>query len=73
MDVHLIARACALFLHYESRASGCCFAFAKRPHEMGSKKGNAKRRRKTRRPQGIEGNWLAALDDFRNWLIREAA
>jgi len=19
------------------------------------------------------GNWLAALDDFRNWLIREAA
>jgi len=22
---------------------------------------------------GIEGIWLAALDDFRNWLIREAA
>jgi hypothetical protein len=20
-----------------------------------------------------DGNWLAALDDFRNWLIREAA
>ena len=20
-----------------------------------------------------EGGWLAALDDFRNWLIREAA
>jgi len=21
----------------------------------------------------ISGRWLAALDDFRNWLIREAA
>jgi hypothetical protein len=24
-------------------------------------------------PEWTEGNWLAALDDFRNWLIREAA
>jgi hypothetical protein len=22
---------------------------------------------------GSKGNWLAALDDFRNWLIGEAA
>jgi hypothetical protein len=21
----------------------------------------------------LKGDWLAALDDFRNWLIREAA
>ncbi len=54
MDVHVIARSCELFLHYDSRASGCLFAFAEHPHEMGSKKGNVKRRRKIRRPQVIE-------------------
>src|SRR5437879_5948720 len=33
------------------RASGCFRAPTKNPHEMGSKKGNVKIRRKVRRPQ----------------------
>jgi len=24
-------------------------------------------------PEWTHGDWLAALDEFRNWLIREAA
>jgi len=40
---------------------------------MGLEKGNVKERRKVCRPQVIEGKWLAALDDFRSYLIREAA
>ena len=31
------------------------------------------RNRRQRRRYPIEKKWLAALDDFRNWLIREAA
>jgi hypothetical protein len=34
---------------------------AKTPHEQ------------ARLVKGKTGDWLAALDDFRNWLIREAA
>jgi hypothetical protein len=44
----------------------------KNPHEMGLARGNVKIRRKLRRPQALE-EWLAALDAFRNWLIRAAA
>jgi len=40
---------------------------------MGSEEGNVKIGRKVGCPQIIERIWLAALDDFRNWLIREAA
>jgi len=29
--------------------------------------------RSQRQSQQAEKGWLAALDDFRNWLIREAA
>jgi hypothetical protein len=40
-----------------------------------ARKGNARRRALGRRRKGedSEGNWLAALDDFGNWLFREAA
>ena len=47
---------------------------------QGEKEKSKKREKcKIRHPIRIEsagfcsGNWLAALDDFRNWLIREAA
>jgi hypothetical protein len=40
---------------------------------MGSEKGDVKIRRKVGCPQVVETNWLAALDDFRNWLIQKAA
>jgi hypothetical protein len=43
----------------------------KNPHEMGSEKGNAEKRRTV--VLNSFRSWLAALDDFRNWLIREAA
>ena len=38
----------------DTRASGCFQAPKKSPHEMGSKKGNVKIRRKVGRPQIIE-------------------
>jgi hypothetical protein len=36
------------------RASGCIQSLAKNTHEMGSKKGNVKERRKVRWPQIVE-------------------
>jgi hypothetical protein len=54
------------------RASGCSGAAKNNPHEMGSEKGNVKIGRKIGCPQILEKDWLAALDDFRKWLIHAA-
>jgi hypothetical protein len=53
----------------DTRASGFFYTPKKNSHQMASKKGNVK----IKRELGPSKRWLAALDDFRNWLIREAA
>jgi hypothetical protein len=39
----------------------------------GLQKGQRENPTKDRSSASYRKNWLAALDDFRNWLIREAA